>query len=562
MKRLTTLAGIAALALVGWIGALSQPSVAHADPADVVLMNQSICFPLLIGSLGAIPALNTCGFPQILDYNHPAGSGDTSLMQAANGLGNNNGKIEASDFAGAANFTGGQIHQQDGAVPGNINYLDVIAFVHSDAPVTFHTDAGTFLESGSQTWTCGAADDPDCGAPPLLAPPLGQDHVVVGDLVCSSTTCPTLGTQSLTVEQGGIVFPVTFTVVGEPRTVTFFTLETALQAGVPSDANAMVPGSVPPAPACPFSASLPFIQKALGEAEKTVLVARALDINGTAIAGAWINWSVDDAQHTGAPVTFDGQGILAQPVTPTLNLGGFGYGAPNILCAPASATAGSVTVTARMTRIAEGAVPVDPDADVGSPASALGFADITFDVHAIPAKLTLTAAPASIPCDGTATSSVSATLADANGIPAISGTAVHFDVQVLGTANPIDTTTNDKGVASSTITPLSSDARGVPATVSVTVGGVVQPNLTQSILVQCSGGVAPAAGGGGGPAPSGGAGGGAAPSGAITGPNTGSGGIAGGAHQLSWWPGVGLLMAAVMLAMARLPVWRKQRRPD
>lgn len=67
-------------------------------------------------------------------------------------------------------------------------------------------------------------------------------------------------------------------------------------------------------------------------------------------------------------------------------------------------------------------------------------------------------------------------------------------MQVLGTANPINTTTNDKGVATNVITPLAGATSGAPVTVSVQVGGVTQPDLVQSILVQCTGAAPPGGG--------------------------------------------------------------------
>ena len=461
---------LAVLALFGR-GAASPVS---ADPAAVVMFNPTIC--VAVGGTDPGP-INGCGVNQDGLKFAPAG-GNGMLMDAADRLGDNDGEIEASDFAGVAEFTGGQVHQQGGAVDPSFSRLAILAFVNSDGPVTFHSTAGTFFSSGTQTWVCDGnpvLDNPDSdcdGTPSAPATPGHklEDHVVVAYLSCTFTTCPTRGEENITVEQGGIVFPTTFKVVGEAVNVTFFTLEAGVQAGVAVD-GALDSDSA--AAACPFSATLSFITKALAEAEKTVIVARANDIDGTAISGAWFQWSVDDPHHNTTDY-FNEQGILAQPVTPTLNLGGFGYGAPNILCAPAGAAAGDVTVTARIVR-SYGGQPFDPLASPGvDPAhlnsTLLSYGNTTFTVNAIPATLTLSAVPAEIACDGTATSTVSASLTDASGNAAIGGTAVHFDTQVLATANPINANTDDKGVATSVISPLASDVRGVPVTVSVKAG--------------------------------------------------------------------------------------------
>ena len=529
IKIVTRLLGGAALVAMVAVLGRGAATPASADPFAVLTFNPSVCAALEIGTGGFV---SSCQVNQF-GLRYLASGGDGGLMEAANVLGNNNGVIEPSDFAAVADFTGGQIHQQGGVNP-SFSRLAVVAFVHSDAPVTFHASAGTFDASGAQTWICdgtGTNADTDCDGVPSGLPagnPLAEDHAVVAYLSCTAVTCPSRGTFNLTVEQDGIVFPTTFQVVGEARTVSFLTLETGVQAGV--FVNGALNASSAAA-ACPFGASVAFLTKALGEAEKTVIIARATDIDGTDISGAWFQWSVDDPNHN-TTTYFDSQGILSQPVTPTLNLGGFGYGAPNLLCVPAGAAAGDVTVTARLVRTYSGQ-PFDPNADPGTDPGILGstklaHGDTTFTVNAIPAALTLSASPAEVPCDGSATSTVSAALTDAAGNPALSGTAVHFDVLVLGTANPIDTVTNDKGIATSVISPLSGDARGVPVTVSVLVGGVLQPDLTQQILVACSAAAPPPppaggdTGSSGGGTTSGGAGG------VITGPNTGTGAAASG----------------------------------
>ncbi len=563
-----------------------SPPAAQADPANIMIINSSICTALtnpVITSACTVQPASGMRFGAALP-------GDQAMVVLSNTLGNNNDKIEESDFVDANTFTGGQIHQNDAAFATSLTNFAVIAFVKSVAPVTFHTTAGVWTESGSAIWTCdGTAalnPDSDCGGPnstdTTIQPAgggqpeyrLGPDRVVVAYLSCTLATCPELGEHELTVEQSGVVYPYKFTIVGEARSVKFFTLETAIQAGVPVSGELShrsatsippceLPGCTPVATACPFSASLPFITKALGEAEKTVVVARALDIADTPISGAWINWTVDNggtptnpaafAADGNSPTNFDGQGILSQTATPTLNLGGFGYGAPNILCAPAGAAAGKVTVRATVSRSVLG-FTADPGADPGV-AGDLIYGEVDFDVHAAPSKMTLAATPAEVPCDGTATTTLAATLTDAAGAVAIAGTKVHFDLQVLGTANPIDAVTNGEGVATTVITPVSGVARGLPVTVSVKVGGEVQPDLTQSILIRCSGAVAP-----GGTPPGGapGTGSGGTSTGTISPPNTGGEIDAAGAGRLSWWPALVLAAAGAMLGGTRLAFSRKR----
>jgi hypothetical protein len=521
---------------------------AHAAPTHIMLVNPGLCLA------AASPPITSC--LTSVGFEYTPSVGDKGIAGAAAALGKRVSfddlyttrvaHIEPSDFQGVATFSGGQVHQLDGNTPTGMSRLAVIAFVDHNAPVTFKTTAGFFSESDNPTYTCRANDpvsnpDTDCGSPVGLAVPATPDGVVVAYLACTLASCPTLGPQQLTVEQDGIVYPMNFTVVGEPHTVSFFTLETGIQAGVANDATGK--------PDCPFSGTLPFITKALGEAEKTVIVARAHDLNDTAIVGAWFNFTSSDTSEA----------VVALPQAPTLDLGGFGLGAPNIVCAVAGAKTGSVTIKAQLTRfvVSGGEISVDPQADPGRADSDMGYGTFTFTVADTPAKLALAADPPSLNCDGTATSKVSATVIDAEGNPAVSGTAVNFSVQTLGTADPISAMTDDKGVATSTIAPLAGDTKGVTVDVSVLSGGVVQPNAEQSIVVQCTGAApagAAAAGAGAGTGAS--AGTSPAPTG-IHGPDTGSAGLLGGTHALSWWPALALAVAAFALASVRLATKRR-----
>lgn len=519
-----TLLGLTATVILAVVGSVGQPLTprAHADPQSIVMFNPTVCLALTNGAaLGCVGANAFDG-----------AGGQGAVLEAANALGNHDNVITPDDFTSVVTFTGGQIHQNGGASPASLSRLAVFAFVSADAPVTFHTSAGHWAENDSDTWTCTASWDPDCGGPAA-----NGDHVVVAYLACTTATCPTRGDHSFTVVQSNILVSQNFTVVGDARTIGFFTLEKAVQAGVPNDATTGKP-------VCPLATTVAGFSDALAQAEKTIIIARAFDIDGKAITGAWFNWSTDNPNEA----------VVAGPITPTLNLGSFGFGAPNIICGRAGATAGTVTVKAQLTKTILGTpgVIVDISADTTS-------STIPFNVVGVPSKVTLTADPASIPCDGTTSSTVAAALADASGNTALGGTHVHFDVTILGTASPIDTTTNDKGIASSTITPLTSDAAGVPVAVSVKVGGVTQPDLTQSILVQCTGAVAGSQATG---APGGGTGAGTggpgAPTGVITAPNTGSGGYTG-SGRLTWWPGLLVLLAGIGLLGVRATVGRQSR---
>jgi hypothetical protein len=189
-------------------------------------------------------------------------------------------------------------------------------------------------------------------------------------------------------------------------------------------------------------------------------------------------------------------------------------------------------------------LPGDTSA-VLDPAARERDAELEMKVQGPPTEMTLSAAPSSLVCDGTATSAVSATLKDAEGNPAINGNTVRFDVRALGTIAPIEAASAD-GASTTTVTPLTDVAKGVtvnatlllPALVEddegLTAGDiaacaatiqyfpcpkmteVLKPNdLEKAFLVECSSG-APQ------PAPGGAPGGSTAPS--ISPPSTGDGG--------------------------------------
>ncbi len=548
MKRriLVATIGVGLAVLLGF-GSPLGPRQAHADPAAVVLLNPGIC---LAAAGAATPPLG-CVFSNGLEYTNVLGVGDVNLRTLDQDLTlltpSEHPDMKAADFA-KIQLTGNQIHQLDGTDPSTLSEFAVLAFVNADAPVTFQTDAGFFLESGGPIYTCNAGEfvpgqanqDPDCGGGSLgVTGPNAllnnEDHVVVAYLRCTADTC-TRGPHFINVVQQGIIFPQQFTVVGEPVDIKFFTPKTVIQAGVPNKAGTNLPD-------CPLEASVAGFTAALGEAEKTVVVARAVDSDGTAIAGAWIIWSTNGSTDA----------VIAQPGTPTLDLGGFGFGAPNILCAVQGASAGHVTVTARLTRVFSGQ-HMDPRADPDNqPANINAFLrqqQTTFDVHAAPTKVSLSADPPSLVCDGTATTTVSALVTDSVGIPAAAGTTVGFDTLALGNANPLIATTNADGVATSVISPLAGDVSGIPVNVIVAPTGA-----TASILIACQAAAAPAPAGGS-------AGAGAAPEGAATGqirpPNTGMGMAQDTAFPV--WPVVaalavaslGLLLAAGALRRVRI----------
>jgi hypothetical protein len=550
------LAAVTAAVVLGGAAAGLGPAPAAAQEATptpvttgnipLVMISPALCFPLVITrftdqTTGATHA-NNCAF---LDSKQPTAGGSTqgadALKDLESVIGDNDGVLEPSDFA-SIDLDGNQVHNQDDLSGTGTSLYDgnlfVLAFVSSTGPVRFRTNRGLMIPAGllnpSQDLTVAPADtagttyvcDSQAGTQsgPLVEDAdcnpgggTGADGVVVGRVRAhwGATTAP-IGPGTVTVNQGqSDEATIAFRVVGEPRTLSFTTLETKIQDGAGGTGQ------------CPLPGDAAGFLGANGTAEKSIVLGIARDIEGNAVTGAVINWSTD----------FPNRAKMAAPLTPTLDLGSFGFGAPNIICG--ATETGKVTVTGAISKDLLIATNFDPNAEEDTNT-------VSFDVVGVPASMTLAANPPSLPCDGTATTSVTAAVVDADGTPAVAGTQVHFDVQVLGTANPIDAKTDDKGVATSTISPLAPGASGVP--VNVFTG-----NVASSILVQCTTG----APGGGPPPPAGGGAGGAGggPTGVITGPNTGYGPAGG--QSLRWAyllgiSGLGLLAgSAMVLAGAR-----------
>lgn len=390
--------------------------------------------------------------------------------------GDADGRIEPADFAGM-DLDGNQVHQKDDA-PSENGSIFVLAFVHDDDPVQFSTTRGVFMPAGSvppggfqppgidpvdDDWLCDKqSEDEDCDGDGVA----GDGVVVVRLRARYGTKMAERGEGAVTIRQGTDEARMRFRVVGEPDSVEFLTLESTIQNGVRDlDGD----GELGSKGECPLETTAAGFLAANATPERAIVLGIVRDEDGAAITNAFLLWDTDD----------NDKAVMAAPLTPTLDLGAFGFGAPNLICG--TNKPGKVRVLADISRTQQrggvGAV-LDPQAELDS-------GTFEFTVRGLPASIELKAEPQSLACDGRASSKVSATVRDGNGDPVAAGTKVRFDVRVLGTASPINATTGPDGVASSTVTPLAGGTAGVP--VVVTAGGV-----QASILVSCAAGAPPA----------------------------------------------------------------------
>jgi hypothetical protein len=521
-KILAGLAAVVALAAGLIAGASTQPQAAQADALRAFMIPKSVCIALFTGALGDA-AIGCIDDPGQLEASFE-GEGDTFY---ANNIGDADGELEPEDLEGIATFGGNQLHDEDG-------FAFIIVFVDDQAPVRFRLDSdgpairrpGNATALNDNEWIC-TSEDTDCNG--VDDPDDDNGLVVIGlcsgpdALGCNGAQTAERGEHRLEIDQEQVPVDIDFTVVGEPDEISLTVFETTINAGVDDvDGDGDVYGS----DECPLAASVAGFTAALNRGEKTVVIGRVLDSDGQGITSAWIAWDTDDHEIGDFTGTRE---------TPTLNLGSFGFGAPQILCG--TEHGGTLELQARIATGPGAAPELDRAADT--------TIDTTFEVTVIgrPATLELAVTPATMTCDGVATAEVAATVKDEDGTLLANGQSVDWSVQVLGTLSPFTSTTTD-GVAKTTVTPLAGTNVGVP--VLATAGDV-----QASILVNCgpsAGAPPPAPGGGTTPPPGGGQGG------TITGPDTGSGGyLSREGGGLPMWPALPVLalLAAMIAARAR-----------
>ncbi len=462
MKRILaalTFLAVVAMAVSGKVLTLpsagAQEATPQSDAAGIQTLGISPVMCLVFTNLAGASSLDTARCVG-LDIQ---GGVPPNAQFIADLHGDGDGQVEPEDFA-AIDLDGNRVHQSDRHEQSAGNgTLWVLAWVQDDDPVIFKTNRGYFRPGASpaepteREWVCDTEmEDEDCDNDGIAG-----DGVVVARLrsnVGTLTSDP--GEGRVTIKQGTDEGFLDFRIVGEPDSVEFLTLENTIQAGVvdrDGDGQLGSPGE------CPLPGDAPGFLAANATAERAIVLAIVRDSDGIPVTNAFVEWSTDDEDLA----------VVARPLTPTIDLGAFGFGAPNILCG--TKKPGTVTVKAKIVRTAMG-VTFDEAAE-------LDEGTIQFTVKGLPDSIQLKAEPQTLVCDGQAASKVSATVLDAAGNPVAAGQKVRFDVRVLGTASPITATTNADGVATSTVTPLAGGTAGVPVVVSA---GDVQA----SILISCS----------------------------------------------------------------------------
>ena len=497
LTKLALVLVIPALALL-FLGQSVRPPAAEAKPTKIVTISWILCFTLTTeldwdGDGAVTPADATKGFFDCQNLDQ-----ETTFRNMIRTLGGDPDHPEPEDLTTAPegrtplDSEGGQLHEQNGM-------LWVIAFVGNDDPVSFYADEGAFPKSGRSDVACGPLPSPDydyeeedCDRDGLRG-----DGVVTVKL---EPTDADRGPATLRVRQDALQLESDYVVTGEPWNIEFTATKSVIQSG---------------AAACELFKTTATFMATLGAPQKTPVSAKVTDSDGTVLTYAQVEF------ESGDPDMAD----FAKPLTPSL-VSALGVLAPNVLCGKE----GSGTVTLRAT-ISHGV----KEGVITNPAARERHAEVEVKVQGPPTDMVLSASPSSLVCDGTASSTVSATLTDAEGNPAVDGNAVRFDVKALGIASPIEAK-SVAGAATTKVTPLTDIARGVTvkatllktegeevageegppgaATPTPTIEEISVPDIEKSILVECA--AAPGA-----PVPGAPAAGGAP---AISPPATGDGG--------------------------------------
>jgi hypothetical protein len=453
-----------------------------------------------------------CGFlPGVIDGDPDDAVGAGDIAAACDGLsqadialigdavGDEDGSLEDGELDDL-DLDANQITDGGGlnALGMPLDEIYIIAFVDDDGRVTFDAETGVTVAINSDgtggeadpvddgnVETCDGPDDLDCGT-------TTQDN---GDGVVVATIADDTagdGTDiDVEVDQEGVGNTETVSVVGGAFAVELTLVETTIQ----SDASASCADGTDPEVTD---------GSALSDPESTVAIAVAVDNDDRALTRILTDISSDDDNI--AEIGDDTAGF-------SVDGGSSGIAAFAVVCG------GDTTGT------------VDIVADIGTDDDS---AELT--VVGEPATVTLTASPAAIACDGTATSSVSATVTDSDGNNVANGTNVNFSVVALGTANPINATTTD-GAATSTITPLSGATAGVTVIVSA---GSAQASIRVDCLPELATPVGPQ------PTPT--------TPGGVTPPDTGNGGYLGQDSSAGFplWTLVALALGSVALVAGGL----------
>lgn len=495
MKNIGILAIASLVALVLGVSSFATPA-AHADVDGSVAIGCEFLAGAIDGDISETDVTSAGDFTEACNGISSTGDNPQSVAVETGGdaetlaetLGDEDGTLEVADFEDV-DLDANQI--QEFPVTGIVNSLYIFALVDDDSAVQFDADTGLAVSFGADETCDTLAEDADCDPTTLD----DGDGVVVATVTAAATADSGDEFDVTIIQEGDDATSETITVTGLPNEVALTLVESVVQE----------------------SGTTALFGDCTDEDELNVTDSEALS-NPNSTVGIAVVTDNDDVEMTRVSVTFESSDTDIADIGETTGVsvdgGTSGIAAFAVICG--GTDLGDVEISAT----------------IGSGASEdISTADLT--VVGEPASVALAASPAIIACDGTSTSTVTATITDSEGNNVANGTDVNFSVVALGTASPINTDTAD-GVASSTITPLSGATAGV--TVLVTAG-----DAQASIRVDCALPIPPTVGTGPVATPT--------RTGTIGGPDTGSGGYIGQDSSAGFpaWTLVALALGTVAL---------------
>ena len=492
------LASIAALVL--GFGLVGNAPTAQADTTDVVAVRCLAIAALVDGDADDTTTLADYGQACALNgldglaAGNPASAATQpgTVLELARTVGDEDNDLEASDLTIVAGYDDDQLSEACTAAtaPTTVCAMLIFVFVDDERPVTLDNPGGlTSLQSPATTdYICNldAASlidtsilvDNDCNdAPASVGDGVVIFHVINSALASASDRGDT---ETVRVRQEDVEQQVDLNIVGTPNDVKLTVLEDLIEtnrsAAQTNDCtqdtdvrNAIAPPNATLAFAEVFDeddrrlSMVPVVIKVDPPADNGTIAALGIGNNFEDITGN----STVTVKPTDAALDDATDRIFVPPIAHYI-----------VVCGGRST--GVTTIHAQ---IDDGDADLTVDDDTSEQEITVGGA---------PKNVGLTATASSIKCDGSEKSTVTAKVTDSAGNNVANGVPVRFTVVALGTANPINTVTED-GKATSVITPLSNSSAGVtvlvqayPSGFEVNGVGTTDDVIETSIRVDCA----------------------------------------------------------------------------
>jgi len=467
---LGALAAIAALVL--GFGARGSAPTAEADTTDLVLVHCILVGPYVDGDSND----TTTTADLAMACNSTFVAADWALMAGddldpgEDPLGDGDGVLEPSDLDGIKDFDANQLDERcdddiDPTLAAPTNFCNYIAFafVDDEAAVTFDATAGYQVDdfvAGANTtnWLCDTnAEDPDCDDSVAS----DGDGLVYTRIFNDGVSASDRGdTESVTISQEGVDQSDTMLTVGAPNDVKLTLTESLVETN--SDQSGVDD--------CVADTD---VRDAIAPPNSTLAYAVAVDQDDTELTMVAVTITVQppaDDQALAALGEGDPVNDIVGDTALTIDPGdGLPIGHYRVVCGGRGT--GETTIRA--------AIDTDGDLEADDDQS---NQDLT--IGGAPSSVSLTAQASTIKCDGSEKSTVTAKVTDSDGNNVADGVPVNFSVVALGTADPINTVTED-GQASSVITPLSNSSAGVTVIVTAGSSSIASP-VQVSVRVDCA----------------------------------------------------------------------------